>query len=63
RDESHRLLATAYPSEAGSLLPIVDDEFHRRSRETANRRVAEAGYRLGHLLDSLFGHTVSRGTQ
>lgn len=63
RDESHRLLATAYPSEAGSLLPIVDDEFHRRSRETANRRIAEAGYRLGRLLDSLFGHAVSRGTQ
>lgn len=63
RDESHRLLATAYPTETGSLLPIIDEDFHRRSRDTANRRLVDAGYRLGRLLDSLFGHGVSRGTQ
>lgn len=62
RDESHRLLSAAYPTEAGSLLPIIDDDFHRRSRDTANRRIVDAGYRLGHLLETLFGHGVSRGT-
>ena len=63
REESHRLLDTAYPTEAGSLLPMVSEAFHRASRDTANRRIVEAGYRLGHLLEAIFGHTVSRGTK
>ena len=63
RDESHHLLATAYPSEPGSLLPVVSEDFHRVSRDTANRRIVEAGYRLGRLLDAIFGNTVSRGTK
>ena len=63
REESHRLLDTAYPTEAGSLLPMVSEAFHRTSRDTANRRIVEAGYRLGRLLDAIFGHTVSRGTK
>ena len=63
REESHSLLDTAYPSETGSLLPMVSEAFHRNSRDTANRRIVEAGYRLGRLLDSIFGRAVSRGTK
>lgn len=63
RDESHRLLAEAYPQEAGSLLPMVSEDFHRRSRDTANRRLVDAGYRLGRLIEDIFGRSVSRGTQ
>jgi hypothetical protein len=63
REESHRLLDSAYPTEPGSLLPMVSEAFHRASRDTANRRIVEAGYRLGRLLDSIFGHAVSRGTK
>ena len=63
REESHRLLDSAYPTEPGSLLPIVSEAFHRASRDTANRRIVDAGYRLGRLLDSIFGRAVSRGTK
>lgn len=63
REESHRLLRSAYPDEQGSLLPIIDEDFHRASRDTANRRLVEAGYRLGRLLDGIFSNAVSRGTQ
>jgi hypothetical protein len=63
RNESHRLLDTAYPAEHGSLLPIIDEDFHRASRETANRRVLEAGYRLGRLLDGIFDTPTARGSQ
>lgn len=62
RDESHRLLAGAYPTANGSLLPVVDEEFHRRARDIADRRIVEAGYRLGRLLESIFGPRVSRET-
>ncbi|UCV28567.1 S1/P1 nuclease [Ferribacterium limneticum] len=63
REESHRLLAVAYPKANGSLLPIISDDFHRDSRDIANRRIVEAGYRLGHRLESIFGQPVSRETQ
>lgn len=62
REESHRLLGEAYPSASGSLLPIVDEDFRQRSRAIANRRIVDAGYRLGRLLDSIFGQRVSRET-
>lgn len=62
RDESRALLAQAYPTSAGSLLPMVSEDFHRRSRDTANRRVVEAGYRLGWLLEDIFTARVSRET-
>ena len=42
REESHRLLDSAYPTEPGSLLPIVSEAFHRASRDTANRRIVDA---------------------
>lgn len=62
RDESHRLLATAYPTSAGSLLPIISENFHQQARETANRRIVEAGYRLGWLLENLITPAISRET-
>jgi len=62
KEESHRLLADAYPRANGSLLPMITEEFHQQARETANRRILEAGYRLGRLLESIFAHRVSRET-
>lgn len=61
RDESHRLLSNAYP-ENGSLLPAITESFDQQSRQTANRRISEAGYRLGRLLERLFSARVSRET-
>lgn len=62
RDESHRLLALAYPEMAGSLLPTISAEFNQQAHAVANRRIVEAGYRLGRLLEAIVGHRVSRGT-
>ena len=62
RDESHRLLALAYPESAGSLLPTISAEFHQQAHDIANRRIVEAGYRLGRLLEAIVSHRVSRGT-
>ncbi len=62
KEESHRLLADAYPLANGSLLPMITEEFHQQAREMANRRVLAAGYRLGRLLESIFAHRVSRET-
>lgn len=62
RTESQRLVNAAYPTGQGSLLPIIDEDFHRASRDTANRRVVEAGYRLGRLLDGIFSQRVPRET-
>ena len=62
RDESHRLLAQVYPKTDGSLLPIITEGFHQQSREISNRRIVDAGYRLGHLLESIFVQRVSRET-
>ena len=62
RDESHRLLAEAYPTSSGSVLPIISEDFRQRSRDIAERRIVEAGYRLGRLLDDIFTLRVSRET-
>ena len=63
RDESHALLAIAYPDTPGSLLPIVTEEFNQQAREIANRRIVDAGYRLGWLLENAIAARVSRETQ
>jgi S1/P1 Nuclease len=63
RDESHRLLAEAYPDALGSLLPIITEEFNQRARDIANRRIVNAGYRLGRLLEASISARVSRETQ
>jgi hypothetical protein len=62
RDESHQLLAIAYPEEAGSLLPIITEEFNQQARQIANQRLVDAGYRLGRLLEKIVSHRVSRET-
>lgn len=62
RDESHRLLPLAYPDQQGSLLPIINEGFHQRSQELAERRLVAAAYRLAHLLDSIVRQRVSRET-
>jgi hypothetical protein len=62
RDESHRLLAEAYPKTNGSLLPAITEDFRQRSRDIAERRIVAAGFRLGGLLEGIFGHRVPRET-
>ncbi|MGE5489808.1 MAG: S1/P1 nuclease [Actinomycetota bacterium] len=52
----------AYPIAAGSLLPTITEEFQSQSRAIADRRLAEAGYRLGRTLETIFGR-VSRETE
>lgn len=63
RAESRQLHASAYPHQAGSLLPIIDEAFQQQARRIAERRVAEAGYRLGRLLEARLHTRVSRETR
>ena len=63
RDESHRMLASAYPDAVGSLLPIITEEFNGRAHAIAERRIVDAGYRLGRLLQATIIARVSRETQ
>jgi hypothetical protein len=62
RSESYRLHAEVYPATAGSLLPIVTEDFQHRAREIANQRIVDAGYRLGGLLEEIYARRVSRET-
>jgi hypothetical protein len=62
RDESHRLLAEAYPTANGNMLPVISEDFHRQSRGLAERRIVDAGYRLGKLLERLLSQRVPRET-
>ena len=63
RSESHRLLTVAYPQAQGSLLPIADADFRRRSRDIADRRIVDAGFRLGWLLEATLVTRVPRETK
>ena len=63
RDESHRMLASAYPDAVDSLLPIITEEFNGRAHAIAERRIVDAGYRLGRLLQATISARVSRETQ
>ncbi|MDR0776254.1 MAG: S1/P1 nuclease [Azonexus sp.] len=62
REESRYLHISAYPRQAGSLLPIIDEKFQRQAHATADRRLAEAGYRLGRLIEIRLRQRVSRET-
>ncbi|MDD2741784.1 MAG: S1/P1 nuclease [Rhodocyclaceae bacterium] len=62
RSESLRLLAHAYPSTAGSLLPSINEDFHRQANRITEQRIVDAGFRLGHLLENIWGAGVPRGT-
>jgi hypothetical protein len=49
-DESWRLARDhAYPPDSDEV-PTISPDFHQQALEIANRRVAEAGYRLAELL-------------
>lgn len=63
REESRSLHPLAYPQQAGSLLPIIDEASQRRARATAERRLSEAGHRLGRLLETRLRPHVSRETR
>lgn len=60
--ESRALVDACYPTIAGSVLPIIDAPFRQQAQTTAQRRVAESGYRLGQLLDAISAARVSRET-
>ncbi len=54
-DESWQIAReSAYP-ESKDTTPTISEAFYEKSREIAHRRVAEAGYRLADLLNSLLG--------
>jgi hypothetical protein len=59
-DESWRIAReSAYP-ESSNAVPIISEVFFEKSREIANRRVTEAGYRLADLLNRLIGEKSPR---
>lgn len=60
--ESRRLLARAYPATPGSVSAQIDDDYRTWASQTAERRVTEAGYRLGRLLEEIHRQGVSRET-
>lgn len=62
RTESHHLLDLVYPGRNDGIL-IIDEAFDHQARHIAERRVAEAGWRLGRLLDEIVKARVSRGTR
>lgn len=63
RDESWKMgRDLAYPRAVGSLLPTITADFRAQSRAIAEQRVTTAGYRLGRLLEDIFGR-VSRETE
>jgi hypothetical protein len=63
REESRQLVRSAYPDAAGSLLPMISEPFHQHARQIADRRLVDAGYRLGWLLEHGLARRVSRETQ
>lgn len=54
-DESWRLArSSAYPPD-DEYIPTLSAAFHEQAKQIANRRVAEAGYRLADLLNDELG--------
>lgn len=60
--ESRQLLASAYPAGTGSVSRVIDTDYRQWAQRTTERRIAEAGYRLGRLLEEIHRQRVSRGT-
>lgn len=60
--ESRQLLAQAYPASTGSVSRVIDADYRQWAQRTAERRIVEAGYRLGRLLEEIQRQRVSRGT-
>lgn len=63
RNESHALLNQAYPSESGSLLPLVTAGFRDTALGITQQRLVAAGYRLGKLLEQALGHCGKPGSE
>jgi hypothetical protein len=61
--ESRDLLPDAYPKAAGSVTAIIDQPYRELAKARADRRITEAGRRLGQLLESIQRSRVSRGTR
>lgn len=61
-NESRLLLQRAYPKTMGSVSLLIDDDYRQWAQTTGERRVAEAGYRLGRLLEDIHRRRVSRET-
>jgi len=57
REESRSLHASIYPRQSGA---VIDAAFDRQARAIADRRLSEAGYRLGRLLESSLGARLAR---
>lgn len=60
--ESRALLPSLYPESAGSVALLIDAAYRERTRIIAERRIGEAGWRLGGLLDAICRQRVSHGT-
>lgn len=59
-DESWQIAGkSAYPK-GSEPVPTISEAFYANSREIANRRVTQAGYRLAALLNSLLGARQGR---
>jgi hypothetical protein len=63
RDETHALLALAYPESDGDSPVRISKAFHQRSMAIADQQIAAAGYRLGRQLEAIFGTRVPRETK
>lgn len=61
--ESRALLPDVYPKSAGSVTAIIDQPYRELAKARADRRITEAGRRLGQLLESIQRSRVSRGTR
>ncbi|MDR2189077.1 MAG: S1/P1 nuclease [Azonexus sp.] len=62
REESRRLRQQAYPPGNRAGPPVIDQKFAQNTRTIAERRLAEAGYRLGRLIETRLHQRVSRET-
>lgn len=61
-DESWRIAqAQGYPESDNAA--VIDDGFHEQSRVIAEQRIAQAGYRLGRLLNHLLADKLLTSTQ
>lgn len=63
-EESYQIARTsAYPTQTGSLLPIVTPDFHEQAMLITRDRIVSAGWRLGWLLEMRYKNlAVSRET-
>lgn len=61
--ESRALLPHAYPQQQGSVSLLIDAPYRDWARATAERRLSDAGHRLGQLIEKIHAQRVSRETR